>query len=783
MSSTSQRTVLLSKIASAQTYQQRMFAVAELEAFDRNERESHQRSRDVDLANAVIAERMSPVASHVRNTIDTDWMDDFQPVGRAHHTAIAEASLWFDRTSPEVKADLEEFGIQAEGFMRREASKYGDQRDAVLQEGLTYLGMRWRQHTGASGLDQIQQTYDPNNQAKSTPLPTEVYDNFAPEIDPINQPVVGTETSERAPMLQILEQQNAGAAAPEVQGGHSEGPDFGNSYSEVPPGPNYDMSSGPLFDSEDAPDAPNGPDNLATEASLWSTPTVAIGAQTGLTLDDFRHEAASSLDQVQQTIDANNNPHPTVMPEQVAFPWIMGPDAYHNGQPVEGEEDEETAPFGREASHKTAGAEGINGHIQDYVDALNNGWRNSEYSHENGGNSRREFAANPGRRFTKIVSREPHWQTGDMVDTSAHSFVDNETGNVHKASGWSRPGPARYNLLDPESKSQLMEAANNPNAYTTGYLYANGGGAGNRIGSRKVADQWGASGLTPNVPQPDVANTPATAPNLSAGYADGYRDAQDPEARPTFADASSAVAPNVKAYSQGYSDVVKQNYDGTDNDRPGYLHPDVPGSMGGQPGAQDGNVRTSSLFIKDAQRQVPDFKKGYNFARKWAAKKPLIRVGSLDFETGLLAGIADQPYQVRVAWHQAHLAAGGELAERAQTQAEYVAFLEKQAGTTLENINVNDPTATASPSGSTPINGPGTVPILEGETDPAAPGGPAPYNGAAPLGQPAVPNRIPVPSPPVVNLTNPNTYDNGKYLAFRKTVQANLLTQSKKKKG
>ena len=87
--------------------------------------------------------------------------------------------------------------------------------------------------------------------------------------------------------------------------------------------------------------------------------------------------------------------------------------------------------------------------------------------------------------------------------------------------------------------------------------------------------------------------------------------------------------------------------------------------------------------------------------------------------------------------------------------------------------------------------GPGTVPPLAGQDDPAAPGGPSPYNAAPPYGAPVVPSGVPTPGPgsqyvndvvggPVDDNTNTNL-PSPATLAFRRTVQANLLTQHQQK--
>lgn len=628
-----QRGDLLAKISKAASFSEQAALVSQLDDLDRADRAAHQATRDLDLASAVVTQTLTPVRTHEMHTIASDWIGDFEaPVdGAAHQASIAEAAMWYGRVSPEVKADTEEFAIQAEGFMRRQASQYGEQADAVREAGLAYLGHLYRREA-ASGLDQIQQTIDPNNSPKATPLNPETFDNFADEVHPINTGVVGTETSERAPLLQEIEGEAAGQGTPEKPGGHS-------------------------IDNEGAPwggpaDADSGP--LGYAEGSFDGRSVALN-QT-YTMDDFRVEAASGLDQVQQTIDPNNTPKTTPLPVDVAYPWLLGPDAYGNGG--EQEEDED-----------------------------------------------------------------------DVAKT---------------------------------------------------------------VASRKQADMFGNSDNPHAVPGPSPANTPDTAPRPGAAYAEGQADAQAGE-HPTYSDASSAVPDNVRQYSQGYSDGVNAG----DQQQ---VYPDVPVGAGGNNG-QDGidplsaAASVSSRFTKSASRQDPAFRKGYGYARSWKPGSPLVSLGSAQFESGVFAGIADNPSarHAFVVAHRKNAESNPDLVARMRVHAAYTGHLASK-GITLEagtstDLDTMDAGASPSLTGQTPINGPGTVPPLAGQDDPAAPGGPSPYNAAPPYGAPVVPSGVPTPGPgsqyvndvvggPVdgnTNLPSPAT------LAFRRTVQANLLTQHQQK--
>lgn len=340
----------------------------EIAKIDNAKQATAAQGREVDLADAVVRQTLSPVLVHEHHTAATDWIGyEEAPASDWQTRVVAEAAAWYSRVPDFVRADGEEFGIQAEGKARQFSGQFGLQAQAARQTFTQYAEFLRTQ--AASGLDQIQQTVDGNNQPKTTPLPTEVFDNFAPEVDPINAGVSGTEDSNRAPLIQEIVNGGSGMdnGAPEKPSEH----DTDDQLSWNPP----------------------------AYASL--RPSVAIGG-TGYSLDDFRREAAqgkadggrvaaasvktaakcrdckcelskanrgaagrcincegrkggksasksccgnckgckgnccsncsgckgcsgkkeaaSGLDQIQQTVDPNNAPKPTPLPPEVAFP-------------------------------------------------------------------------------------------------------------------------------------------------------------------------------------------------------------------------------------------------------------------------------------------------------------------------------------------------------------------------------------------------------------------------------------------------------------------------------
>lgn len=767
--STNQRDTLRAAIANADSFQAQVAAVTALDEFDRHQREAHKTAASNDWADTTVRQTLSPVAVHERSTIETDWLGEAKTASaEVKHAAMAEAAMWFGRTSAEVRADVEEFGIQAEGFMRRVASAYGEDMESVYSEGLSYIGFMHRQ--AASGLDQVQQTVDPHENPKTTPLDPSVFDNFADEVHPINAGVVGTETSERNPLLQQIEQEGSGQGQSEVPGGHSTG--------NEPTGPS----------------APFG-DTVADSGPLGTT-SVAISHT--MNLDQFRAqmaaEAASGLDQVQQVVDSQENPKPTPLNEEVQFPWLISPDAYGNGGDSKEKDVEHSAsrlPFDRKASAAQAMAKSAtlkqaggdfdakdtspsssswydhpdyDKHYQYGVDSSKRYGEPTQFRDHEDDDTREEWGGEHAIHDLTRGEWEHHLDHPDKGNGAGMAFMD----------GWSDHSggdPVNLRLRDQwragrhgQPPKRWNQASLSPEA------------------AKKVADMFGNSDAVHPVALPDVANSPTTTPDLSAGSQQGLADGLAGD-QPTYADASSSAPVNVQQYSKGYEQGAKQRKDQA-------THEVVPSLSAAA-------SKVSERFTKAASREDGDFKKGYNFATKWAPGKPLVTTGSALFESGLFAGVVDGLHvgsEAHRAWrtaHRTHAEQDPQFGTRLETHDSYLAHLVNHGidVTAATSIDLDTLDAASSPSatGNTPINGPGTPPPLEGGVDPARPGGPSPYNGAAPAaGKPVVPTG-PAPAAPGSNLINDvpggPADGNSKAFAFRRQVQAGLLQAKQQKKG
>jgi len=240
-------------------------AIAALEDFDRSQRHRAALDRETDLGARIAGQRLTPVPVHEHHTAATDWLAEVREPSLDYRTAmIAEASTWYRGLPPELRADREELAAQAYGRARTLASAYGSRSGQAADEFISvvsYLDAR----EGASGLPQIDQTIDPNNQPSATPYPTEVFPTFGADQDPFNQ-VEGFDhdsqaSSQRAPLIQqVMQQQNGGSGfgtGPERPDSHTTMFDTADSYAEVPLGPPGTLPTTPAATDSMASSQPN----------------------------------------------------------------------------------------------------------------------------------------------------------------------------------------------------------------------------------------------------------------------------------------------------------------------------------------------------------------------------------------------------------------------------------------------------------------------------------------------------------------------------------------------
>lgn len=109
------------------------------------------------------------------------------------------------------------------------------------------------------------------------------------------------------------------------------------------------------------------------------------------------------------------------------------------------------------------------GHDADEYAAVLNDTHNAQHG------AGHEFEVKSGPKYTKIVQHSTVDGKRPSNSGSAHAFIENETGLVHKPAGWSRPAPgARFDLQNTSSREDLMRSLRNPSSYTGGYLRRSG---------------------------------------------------------------------------------------------------------------------------------------------------------------------------------------------------------------------------------------------------------------------------------------------------------------------
>lgn len=794
---------IMQALASANSLGEQIALVAELDALNDAARKTASAERSLDWADTTVKQTLAPGRTLDRHTASSDWLAeaDTDPGENHHHAVIAEAALWFQRLDSDVKADAGEFVEQARGIARRTAGKYGAQAEAAADAFLQYVAFLNREHLAASGLPQIQQRVDSFENEAPTPLPEDVFDNFAPPIHPINQGVDGTQTNSLAPGAQEAMAENGGSPAGGRPSEHDEGQDPVSQPQFLPPSAKQGSHkhAGALERAKDmtarkghnmAWTPVDGPDDP------WMGRCAGCGASVGVTTAGITQGSTA------HNLGCTNRSHGMLAAPSLAIGYTgMNMDDFLRAEAAR--EAGGDAPFVRKAERGGGDDDGTmpGGDLN-----LPNTDRDDEDARDDGpkGNKRRESV------------RKDAASGLDQVQQTVDSFENPKPTSL--------PMDAMFPIVQPWPEEEA--------SYDKGGESQSGGGTGRpsahneRAASRKTADMYGASDAPHAVPggETPVANSPATTPpradsgDFAKGVQQGQSDAAAGE-RPSFADNSSAVSDFVRGYVQGFSGV-----------KPQVTPQDVPGSMGGDNGqahnferiqrsteqpmlnmaSKKGLTVSAALVSKDVSSDA-DFQRGYRYARAWRPGQQVVAMGSTGEEAGIYAGITDNPgaQKAWVAEHRKLASEHPELERRLRNHWTVTADLRKrdedllvkgmyvQAATSLD-LDTMSPVTTPDPQGATPSEGPGTVPPLRGAPgSPAAPGGPAPYNGVEPLGQPVVPDPLmaePEPggipmlqphSPDAVHMTGDSSLlsKNPAAMAFRRTVQANKLALRRKKEN
>lgn len=791
------RDEIVTALASARTLQEQVELAAELESYDQRRTASLAAERSLDWADTTVRETLRPARVFEHHTAATDWLSEADlSGGDPHQKVMAEAASWFNRLHTAVKADAEEFVEQARGMARRTASRYGEAADSAERSFLEYVAFLNRQHLAASGLPQVQQLVDAFEKPAQTPLPQDVFDNFAPPVHPINEPVTGTEQNSLAPGAQ--EAMSEGGTPAGRPSEHDEDGDFeGQPHGDFEPRSAGRKTSAALERARDVT-ARRG------HAMTWAKADgpdgwhgVCNGCGSSLAVI-----ASGIVDGTAHQVPCGNRSHASLDEPTVAIGYQYNLGDFIRAQAGRDDSFAEDMEPEKNGTADDAHEEQDAGYSQGVPDTGYTDWmRGKQSSREAGGAA--PFVREAASGLPQIQ------QVTDVHDQPSKTSLPTDV-MFPVVQPW--PETSTEELLDEGGED--TGPTNRP-----------------RQAARKQADMFGASDTPHAVPGGSAITGPENNPPArpgshvyGKGFADGQKDAQGGQ-RPAFADNSSSGSPYVKGYVEGFNSGVQQG---------GGIQ-DVPVSMGGDNGQaasadwarsrQEQPLSMSSskaepirlsarLLTKDVSGDK-DFQRGYRWARQWTEGNEIVAVGSKGEEAGIYAGITDNPAQQR-AWllqHKAMAETHPELNERLRSHAEVTRrFAAKdpdvvtkglyvQAGTTTD-LDTMSPTVSPDPQGSTPSEGPGSIPPLrDAPGTPAAPGGPSPYNGAEPLGTPATPDPM-MPgdapmstgSPDAVNMTGDSSLGGGtspkmmakltpEARAFRQRVQQSKLALRHKKEN
>lgn len=153
--STQREAALLHEMSTASLDRQREIA-GELDAISRARVAAFETDREIDFGGAVVRDTLTPVVTAAFHSVATDWMGEIPEVDPAEmqRAMTAAASQFFMRTAAEVKADPDEYRIQAEGMARLVAGAHApfieEATDAFVRHA-TFLNRTAAETTDSRG--------------------------------------------------------------------------------------------------------------------------------------------------------------------------------------------------------------------------------------------------------------------------------------------------------------------------------------------------------------------------------------------------------------------------------------------------------------------------------------------------------------------------------------------------------------------------------------------------------------------------------------------------------
>lgn len=387
---------------------------------------------EVDLAAAVVGERLTPVRVHEHHTASTDWLGDVTtdaPEGVSQEM-IAQGSVWYSRLSDVVKTYPDELAQQALGMARRLAGKFGAGADAAEATFLSHVGDLHSRDVTA-GLITVVAAAEPPTQGPSQPsgLPLE------------------ETTSERAQNMQVMENNT------------SAGGDSGNGWPSPLELPQQDVDAA-NGDSGTQQDHARTASNDRKEASMQTTAACpecsGCSACGGTHRVAVRVQGASGLDQVDQTVDPHDSPKATPYPTDVAFPWEMANDSGQaiseaEGQIAQREQLKGASLVDREALRQEIARRAAKKAAESAYLRVMSGQDDSGWMGDNGAGGVRpgmQDAGNPGNTYPgNITDADPvYGQGGDNGNQPLKPFGADEANDYTNDPGMNlQPGaPLQY---------------------------------------------------------------------------------------------------------------------------------------------------------------------------------------------------------------------------------------------------------------------------------------------------------------------------------------------------
>lgn len=200
---------LLNEAASATTFSEQQRLVGEAEDARTQIAATAAHEREVDLASAVVADRLTPVRVHEHHTASTDWLGeiDTAPASDAERSMVAQGSVWYAQRPEMVKQHPDELAQQALGMAQRLAGQFGSGADAAEKAFLDHVGALHARdvnagliHLAASGLAQVGEEGNPAQGPGVQGAPTDL--GLPGELT----------SSERAPAMRDLADNTSGGS-------------------------------------------------------------------------------------------------------------------------------------------------------------------------------------------------------------------------------------------------------------------------------------------------------------------------------------------------------------------------------------------------------------------------------------------------------------------------------------------------------------------------------------------------------------------------------------------